>query len=151
VSLRARFLKALLASLFGWIAGLVAAMPFQILEAVRVTASDRRLLLPELGFTLALWSVLTFAVALYYCGFFLLPMAWTLPASWILRCRGLWISISTAFGILIMAARAHVWTAFDHDGVSLINFWMWAVFSAAFWLVTSACYAKFLRAVLVMG
>lgn len=147
MSLRVRFGKALLASLFGWIAGLVAAMPFQIAEAIRVTASDRRLLLPELGFTLTLWSVLTFAVALYFSGFFLLPMAWMLPAGWIVRHRGRWISASTGFGILIMAARAHVWTALDHDGVSLINFWMWAGFSAAFCLVTSACYAKFLRAV----
>jgi len=147
VSPRVRFRKALLASLFGWIAGLVAAVPFQILEAIRVTTSDRRILLPELGFTLALWGVLTLAVALYFCGFFLLPVAWMLPASWILRHRKLWISTSTAFGILLMAARAHVWTTLDHDGVSLINFWMWAVFSAAFFLVTSASYARFLRAV----
>jgi len=142
-----RFRKVLLASLFGWVAGLVAAIPFQILEAIRVTASDRRLLLPELGFTLAMWSVLTFAVAFYFCGFFILPIAWMLPASWILRHRGLWVLASTGFGILLMAARAHVWTTLDHDGVSLINFWMWAVFSAAFFLVTSASYARFLRAV----
>jgi hypothetical protein len=144
VSLRVRFLKALLASLFGWIAGLLAAMPFQVLEAIRVAASDSHLLMSALGFTLTLWSILTFAVALYFCGFFLLSMAWMLPVSLILRHRGLWISTSTVFGILIMAARAHVWTALDHDGVSLINFWMWAVFSAAFCLVTSTCYAKFL-------
>jgi len=147
VSLRVRFRKALLASLFGWIAGLVAAVPFQILEAIRVTGSNGRLLASELGFTLALWSVLTFAVALYFCCFFLLPMAWMLPASWILRHRGLWISASIGFGILLMAARAHVWTALDHDGVSLINFWMWAIFAAAFCLVASACYAKFMRTV----
>jgi len=147
VSLRVRFRKALLASLFGWIAGLVAAMPFQILEAIRVTGSDGRLLATELGSTLALWVVLTFAVALYFCGFFLLPMAWMLSANWILRHRGLWISASTGFGVVLMAARAHVWTTLDHDGVSLVNFWMWAMFSGVFFLVTSTCYAKFLRAV----
>jgi hypothetical protein len=149
VNLRVRFGKALPASLFGWIAGLLVAMPFQIAEAIRVTGVDRRLLVSEIGFTLSLWSALTFAVALYFSGFFLLPMAWMLPASWILRHRGLWISTSTVFGILSMAARAHVWTALDHDGVSLINFWMWAAFSAVFCLVTSACYAKFLRGVAV--
>ncbi len=147
MSLRVRLLKALWASLFGWIAGLAAALPFQIAEAIRVTGVDRRLLFSELGFTLSLWCVLTFAVALYFSGFFLLPMAWMLPASWILRHRGLWISTSTAFGILIMAARAHVWSALDHDGVSLINFWMWAVFSATFCLVASVRYTQFLRAV----
>lgn len=145
MSLPPRLYKALLASLFGWIAGLFAAMPFQIVEAIRVTGSDSRLLVTELGLTLALWIVLTFALAFYWCGFFLFPIAWIVPAGWILRHRSLWISASTVFGIALIVVRGHVWTAFDHDGVSLITFWMWAVFSTTFFLVTSALYEKSLR------
>ena len=142
--LPARFYKALLASLFGWIAGLFAALPFQIVEAIRVTGPDTHLLVTELGLTLALWVALTFALALYWCGFFLFPIAWIVSAGWILRHRGLWISAGAAFGVALIAVRGHVWTAFDHDGVSLITFWMWAVFSTTFFLVTSILYARFL-------
>ncbi|MGA7312734.1 MAG: hypothetical protein WBX22_02075 [Silvibacterium sp.] len=145
MSFRAGLFKALRASLFGWIAGMLAATPFQIVEAIRTPVPNDRLLILDLSFALALWIALTFALALYFCGLFLLPMAWMVPVAWILRHRGLWMAASTVFGIALMAMRAHVWTALYHDGVSLINFWMWAIFSATFFLVTSAFYSKYLR------
>ncbi len=145
MSLGAGFRKAMLASLLGWVAGLLAALPFQIVEAVRVAGSNLSLLSSELGLTIALWVVLSFCVASFYCGFFLFPVAWLVSPNWILRHRLLWIALSACFGVALIAVRAHVWTSLDHDGVSLINFWMWGVYSATFCIVTSSCYARLWR------
>jgi hypothetical protein len=142
-----RLRKALRASLYGWIAGLVAGSPFQVVESVRNAGVAGQLMVSELGIALVLWSMLTFAMALYWCDFFLLPIAWLVRATWILRHRRLWVVSSPIFGVGIMAVRLHVWTAADHDGISLINFWMWAVFAAVFFAVTAVMYARFLGAI----
>jgi hypothetical protein len=146
MSLRGRIRAALLASLLGWIAGMAAGVPFQIVEAVRNAGGGSRLLAYELGVVLAIWSALTFAMAVYWCGFFLLPIVWLVSAAWILRHRRLWITVSPVFAVVLMAVRLHVWTAFDHDGISIINFWMWAVFAAVFFVTAASQYARFLRA-----
>jgi hypothetical protein len=145
VSLRARLSKALLASLCGWIVGMAAAMPFQIAEAIRTAGSDLRLLASALGLALALWILLSLAVACFFCCFFLLPVVFTVSPEWFLQHRVLWMLLSTGFGVSLVAVRGHVWSSLDHDGVSLINFWMWGTFAASFCLTTSACYAKFCR------
>ena len=145
MTLRGRIRAALLASLLGWIAGMAAASPFQIVEAVRNAGGGSRLLAYDLGVVLAMWSALTFAMAAYWCGFFLLPIVWLVSAPWILRHRKLWITAAPVFGVVLMAVRLHLWTAFDHDGISVINFFMWAVFAAVFFVATAALYAKLLR------
>ena len=145
--LRRRIRAALLASLLGWVAGMVASSPFQIVEAVRNAGAGSRLLVYELGVVLAMWSALTFAMALYWCGFFLLPIVWLVSSAWVLRHQQLWITVCPAFGVLLMAARLHLWTAFEHDGISVINFFMWAVFAGAFYVTTAAFYVRFLRRV----
>ena len=146
MSLRGRIRAALLASLLGWVAGMAVAAPFQIVEAVRNAGEGSRLLAYDLGVVLAMWSALTSAMALYWCGFFLLPIVWLVSAAWILRHRKLWITVAPVFGVVLMAVRLHLWTAFDHDGVSVINFFMWAVFAGTFFVATAALYANFLRA-----
>ncbi len=146
MSVWVRIRKALLASLFGWITGSFVSMPFQVVEVVRSVGVDSRLMTTELGTALALWSVLTFVMALYWCGFFLLPLAWLVSVPWMLRNRRLWITGSMAFGVALMAVRLHVWTSLDHDGVSLINFVMWAVYAGTFFSWTAAMYTKYLRA-----
>jgi len=151
MSVRVRIRKALVASLFGWIAGVIAGLPFQVTEAVGVAGPSGRLLVWDLGLAMALWLMLTFAVALYFCAIFLLPIAWLVPAEWIVRNRRGWIAGSTCFGIAIMALRTHVWTSLDHDGVSLVNFWMWAANGASFCFAASALYARFLRGAQVHG
>jgi hypothetical protein len=146
MSLRARLQKAALASFFGWIAGLLAATPFQIIEIVRNAASAGRPLVPALGLALALWLPLTLAVAVYFSCFFFLPVVWIASPSRILAHRTLWMTGSTIFAVILMIFRAHAWTALYHDGVSLINFVMWATYAAAFSLAATAFYAKFVRA-----
>ena len=146
MSLRGRVRAALLASLLGWIVGIAAGTPFQIVEAVRNAGGGGRLLAYQVGVVLAMWSGLTFAIALYWCGFFLLPIVWLVSAAWILRHRKMFITVSPVFGIVLMAVRLHVWRAFDHDGVSVINFFMYAVFAGAFFNATAFSYARALRA-----
>jgi hypothetical protein len=145
MSLRARFQKAVLASLFGWIAGLLAATPFQILEIARNAASGGRPFASGLVFALALWLPLTFAVAAYFCGFFVLPVVWIISPARLLAHRGLSVAASGIFAGALMTVRAHAWTALYHDGVSLINYVMWAVYAIAFFLVSSSFYVKFVR------
>lgn len=145
MTLPQRFRKAALAALLGWVAGWLAALPFQVVEAIRNTGADVRLLVPALGFALALWTLLTLAIALYcYCLFFL-PIVWLVAPSWFLRHRPLWITLSTLFGATLMALRAHVWTAFNHDGVGFTNFWVWSIYAAVFCLATSAIYVRRLQ------
>ena len=138
MSLRACVPRALFASLFGWIVALAVSMPFQITEAVRVSGRASSLIL-----ALLLWLVITFAASLYFCIFFFIPVAWLVPPGWIVRRRWLWISGSAGFGIVLTAVRLHIWTALDHDGVSLMNFYVWSVFTAAFLGTTAVRYADF--------
>jgi|SRR5579862_4146149 len=145
MSVRQRIRALLRASLLGWATGVIAGLPFQIIEGVRNAGMSSRLLAYDLGMVLVLWCALTFAMAFYWCGCFLLPVVWLASAAWTLRHRRSWIAVSAVFGVLLMAVRLHVWTAYEHDGIGLINFWMWAVFAAAFFLSTSALYARFLR------
>src|ERR1700758_584109 len=114
MSLRGRIRAALLASLVGWMAGMAGGAPFQIVEAVRNAGGGSRLLAYEVGVVLAMWSALTFVMAAYWCGFFLLPIVWLVSAAWILRHRKLWITGAPVFGVVLMAVRLHLWTAFDH-------------------------------------
>jgi hypothetical protein len=146
MTVRRRIRAALLASLLGWIAGLLATVPFQIVEAMRNAGGGGRVLAYELGMVLAMWSTLTFAMALYWSAFFLIPIVWLLSAGWVLRHRELWLAITPVFGVVLMAVRLHVWTAFEHDGISVINFFMWAVYAAVFFGMTAVFYARFLRA-----
>jgi hypothetical protein len=146
MTVRRRIRAALLASLLGWIAGLLASVPFQIIEAMRNAGGGGRVLAYELGMVLAMWSALTFVMALYWCAFFLIPIVWLASAGWVLRHRELWLVITPVFGVVLMAVRLHVWTAFEHDGISVINFFMWAVYAAAFFGLTAVSYSRFLRA-----
>ena len=146
MSLRRRIRAALLASLLGWVAGIIASVPFQIVEAMRNAGGDGRVVAYDLGVVLAMWSALTFAIAIYWCGFFLIPIVWLVSAGWVLRHRQLWLCVTPAFGVVLMAARLHIWTAFQHDGISVINFFMWAVYAGAFFGLTAVFYSRFLRA-----
>jgi hypothetical protein len=145
MTVRRRIRAALLASLLGWIAGLLASVPFQIVEAMRNAGGGGRVLAYELGMVLAMWSALTFVMALYWFAFFLIPIVWLVSAGWVLRHRELWLAITPVFGVVLMAVRLHVWTAFEHDGISVINFFMWAMYAAAFFGLTAVFYARFLR------
>jgi hypothetical protein len=134
MTLRVRIRKSLFASLIGWIAGLAASLPFQVIEAVR--ASDSK------AFALLLWVLFSFLVSLYFWIFFVVPVTLMLPASLILRSRVLSIAAAGLFGVFLAAIRLHIWTARYHDGISPFNFYMWAAFSCAFFLAASGAYTR---------
>ena len=139
MTLRVLVRKALFASFIGWIAGFSASLPFQAAEVIRASGS-----VTHAAFALLIWTLFSFLVSLYFCGFFVIPIGWMLPATLILRHRLLSIAAASLFGVLLAAIRLHIWTSRYHDGVSLINFCMWAAYSGAFFLTASAVYTRFL-------
>jgi hypothetical protein len=134
MTLRVRIRKALFASLIGWIAGFAASLPFQVIEAIRASNSA--------AFHLLLWTLFSLLVSLYFCVFFVIPVTWMLPATLILSHRLISIAAAGIFAVLLTAVRLHIWTARYHDGVSLINFFMWAAYSGAFFLTASTVYTR---------
>jgi hypothetical protein len=143
--MRLRFRGAVRAAIFGWIAGWLVVLPFQLLEAIRNAGFDVRLFGEMVALSVALWTLLTFAVSCYCCCFFLLPVVWLLSPGRIVAHRTLWTSLNTLFGFALMALRSHVWTAFGHDGVGTTNFWVWALFASAFFGVAAEAYGWQMR------
>jgi hypothetical protein len=137
MTLRVLVRKALFASLIGWIAGLGASLPFQVVEVICASGSEA-----NAAVALLLWTLFSLLVSLYFCAFFVIPIGWMLPSSLLLRHPALSIAGATIFGVLLPAIRLHIWTAADHDGISPINFCMWAAYSGAFFLGTSAVYTR---------
>lgn len=140
MTLRVCIRKGALASFIGWIAGLAASLPFQITEAIRASGSVAHAIV-----ALLLWTLFSLAVSLYFCAFFVIPVTWMLPPALILRHTVLSIAAAGVFGVFLAAMRLHIWTARYHDGISLINFCMWAAYSGAFFLAASAVYTRSLR------
>jgi hypothetical protein len=137
MTLRERIRKTAFASFIGWIAGFAASLPFQITETIRASGS-----VGHAAVALLLWTVFSLLVSLYFCVFFVIPVTWMLPATLILGHRVISIAAAGIFGVLLAAIRLHIWTAANHDGISPINFCMWAAFSGAFFLTTSAVYTR---------
>ena len=140
MTLRVLIRKALFASLYGWIGGFGASLPFQVTELIRATGSAA-----HAAVALLLWTIFSLLVSLYFCAFFVIPIGWMLPSSLLLRHRALSIAAAGIFGVLLAAVRVHIWTAVRHDGIGPFNFYMWATYSGAFFLTASAVYTRSLR------
>ena len=137
MTLRVLIRKALFASLYGWIAGFGASLPFQVTELIRASGSGA-----HAAIALVLWTLFSILVSLYFCAFFVIPIGWMLPSSLLLRRRALSVAAAGIFGVLLAAIRVHIWTAADHDGIGPFNFYMWAAYSGAFFLTASAVYTR---------
>jgi hypothetical protein len=142
MSLRVLIRRALFASVYGWIAGFAASLPFQVTELIRASGSAA-----QATFALLLWTLFSLLVSLYFCAFFVIPIGWMLPAALILRHRPLSIAAAGVFGVFLAAIRLHIWTVRYHDGISPFNFYMWATFSGAFFLTASTVYTRSLRSI----
>jgi hypothetical protein len=148
MSLSFRFRRAVRSALFGWIAGGLAVLPLQLLEAIRNAAFGTRLFGEMLGLSITLWTLLSLAVSCYCLCLFLLPVIWLFSPERIAAHRILWTALNAGFGFLLMALRAHVWTAFDHDGVGSTNFWIWALFATVFFGVAAESYVRQMKRIL---
>jgi hypothetical protein len=139
-----RFKLTARAALYGWVAAWLLALPFQVLEAVRNVGIDARLhalyFTKLLAISAALWTILTFGFACYCCIVFLFPAVSIVTWAKLAEHRWIWIASNIAFGILLIAMRAHVWTAVEHDGVGFANFWMWTMFTSIFFGVAAEVY-----------
>ena len=139
-----RWRKAILATLLGWAAGFVATSPFQIVEVLRNSGPNFPLLVSALGYGFAVWLLITFAgvAIIWICA--VLPIALFVPAHWLLEHRAWVIIASMGLSLLLVGYKVHVWTHFYHDGVGLMNFWIYACFAVVFSGVTAYCYLRFL-------
>jgi hypothetical protein len=150
---RSRLRSVVPAAFIGWIAGWLLIMPFQLFEAARnaglsTASTSPGLFAKLLGISLVLWTVLSLAVSCYCCCMFLSPVIWITPPEGITAHRRLWVVSNIAFGASLIGLRAHIWTAFNHDGVGLGNFWVWALFAAVFFGIAAECYFRIIRKVL---
>jgi hypothetical protein len=128
----------------GWAAGFAVTSPVQIVEVLRNSGSNLPLMLSALGYGLAVWLLITLTgVAAIWVGL-VSPVALFVPSRWLLRHRVLVITVCVCLGVLAVSYMVHVWTHFYHDGVGLMNFWIYAGFVAAFSGVTAYSYLRFL-------
>lgn len=139
-----RWRKATLATLLGWAAGFVATSPFQIVEVLRNSGPDFQLLFSALGYGFAVWLLITFAgvAIVWVCA--VLPIALFVSAKWLLARRGWVIATSIVASLIAVSYKVHVWTHFYHDGVGLMNFWIYTCFAAVFSGITAYSYLRVL-------
>lgn len=150
MTIRARFWTAARAAGVGWLAGWLLVAPVQVVEAICNTGWAAAKTTPGLFaevivLSLLLWTVLSFGVACYCCCAFLFPTVWIISPQSIRTHRTLWVSSNIGFGFTLIALRAHVWTAFNRDGVGFTNFWVWAVYASIFFGVTAQRYQRAIR------
>ena len=150
MSTSSRFRSLLRAALIGWIGGCLILAPLQLFEAARnagwnAARTTPGLFVELLGISLLLWVALSFAVSCYCCCMFLSPIIWITPPEGIAAHRRAWVISNIAFGVSLIGLRAHIWTALNHDGVGLGNFWVWAVFAAVFFGITAENYFRLIR------
>jgi hypothetical protein len=90
--------------------------------------------------------LLTLGVSCYFCCLFLLPAIWLLETRKIVAHRMLWTIVNMLAGCALVGLRAHVWTAFQHDGVGTVNFWIWGLFASVFFGVAAEVYVRRIKA-----
>ena len=139
-----RLCRATLATVLGWMAGILATLPFQLIEVVRNTSGDSGLLVSALGYGLAIWFFFTLLGVVIAWVIVVLPTALFVSAAFLLRRRAAVILISTLCGMLVVGREFRIWTVLDHPALDLANFWLYLVFSAAFAAVTSWFYLRLL-------
>jgi hypothetical protein len=143
-----RFRTAMRAAAFGWTAGWLAVLPFQLVEAVRNVGFSASLFAEMLASSVALYTLLSLAVSCYCCCLFFLPVIWLLSPERIVAHPVAWTILNALGGFTLMGLRAHVWTAFEHDGVGTINFWIWAFFASVFFGVTGRLYVRGMKRII---
>jgi hypothetical protein len=147
MSIVERFRRAARAALTGWIGGFLLVAPLQLLEAVRNAGWSTAKATPGLfagllALSLLLWMALSLVVAVYCCCAFLFVITWIIAPERIRAHRWKWNLSCAAFGVVLIASRSHLWTAFNHDGVGFSNFWVWSFYAAAYCGVTAEAYYR---------
>ncbi len=139
-----RLRKATQATLLGWAAGFIVTSPLQIVEVMRNSGPNLQLLFSALGYGFAVWLLITLAGVVVAWVFGVLPVSLFVHEQWLLRHRIWAIVVSMCVCLAAVAYRVHVWTHFYHDGVGLMNFWIYACFSLVFAGIAARYYLRFL-------
>jgi len=139
-----RWRKATQATLLGWAAGLIVTLPLQIVEGLRSTGPNFRLLIAALGYGFALWLLITFAgVAIaWVCVVF--PVSLFVHERWLLEHRTGVIMGSICAGVAAASCKVAVLGQLEHDGIGLMNFWIYACFAVVFAGTAAYSYLRFL-------
>lgn len=130
--------------MLGWLAGILATLPFQFLEVARNTDGDSRLLAAALGYGLAIWLLFTFAGVVIAWVVVVLPMALFVPSAFLLRRRVWVVVVSTLCAVLVVGREFRIWSVLDHPAMDLAIFWLYLVFAGVFAAVTSWFYVRLL-------
>ena len=139
-----RWRKATQATLLGWAAGFIATLPLQIVEGLRNSGLNFRLLIAALGYGFALWLLITFAGAAIVWACAVLPISLFVHEDWLLRHRTGVIVASICAGMAAVGYRVRIWGHFEHDGIGLMNFWIYACFAVIFAGIAAYYYLRFL-------
>ncbi|HTZ89078.1 MAG TPA: hypothetical protein VMA71_01980 [Alloacidobacterium sp.] len=136
--------KATQAALLGWLAGFIITSPAQIVEVLRNSGPDFQLMTSALGYGFALWLLITFAVAALVWVCAVLPVSLFVHEQWLLQHRRAVIVVSVCLGVATVSYKIDVLGHFEHNGVGLMNFWIYACFAAVFAGIAAHFYLQFL-------
>lgn len=139
-----RWGKATKATLLGWAVAFLVTSLIQIVQVVRSSGHDLQLILAALGFSFAIWLLLTLVGVFLVWLCVVSPVALFFAEALLLRHRT-WVTVAAmVVGILATCYLAHVWTYVDRAGVGAINVWAGICFAAVFSGVTVHYYLRFL-------
>ena len=139
-----RWGKATKATLLGWAVAFLVTSPIQIVQVVRSSGHDLQLILAALGFSFAVWLLLTLAgiFIVWFC--VVSPVALFCAEAPLLLHRT-WVTMAAVVvGMIATRYLAHVWTYVDRAGVGAMNVWAGICFAAVFSGVTAHYYLRFL-------
>lgn len=139
-----RWRKATQATLLGWAAGFAVTLPVQIIEVLRNSGPDFPLMVSALGYGLAVWLLVTFVVVVLAWVCVVTPVSLFVPEAGLLRHRAAIIIASLCAGVIAVSCFTRVWGYFEHNGVGLTSFWVYAAFAVAFSGVTAYYYLRLL-------
>lgn len=122
----------------------IATSPVQIIEVLRNSGPNFQLLVSALGYGFDVWLLITFAgVALVWvCG--VLPVYLFVHEAWLLRHRAGVIIASICVALAAVGYRVRIWGYFEHNGVGLMNFWIYAGFAGICAGIAPYPYLRFL-------
>jgi hypothetical protein len=142
----ARIRSLALAAVAGWLSGALITTPIQLVELVRNTAGDLRLMLVSLALGLILWGIWTLAIALVGLALAGLPIALWASPTWLLRHRVAIIAVSAAVGLAVPLAKFRAWDWLKPEpfyDLPLIA--MYGIFASVFAAVTALLYLRMLQ------
>ncbi|TCK75389.1 hypothetical protein [Acidipila rosea] len=136
-----------LAATVGWLTGVVATVPFQVLEVVRNTGTEPRLFLSALSIGLSAWSLFTFAGGAAAWIVIAVPVSVFFSGEWLLAHVRPAVVCSGLLGAMVAALPFRIWTVFDQMPSDMTNFWLYFVFTVSFGAATAWYYLRLLARV----